>query len=190
MRLGNRAGSTSGGLNIGRDQYRAGPAANDHFPCSGWRSLWYNRAGPTVTTPLTGGTTVRYMQRVVLGLVIILASFVVLWFGSPDRIGNVETASTFGLAYVILFAIGFIVASMGLLGAADDYPALLSGLVLYFIVGAVIAIVIYFGQGAGFGATSLEDAGTSGFWFYWLRVAATWPLELVQRAGLFGYESF
>jgi hypothetical protein len=129
----------------------------------------------------------HYMQRIVLGLAIILASFVVLWFGSPDRLGAVETSSAYGLAYVIIFAIGFILAAMGLMGMEDDYPALLSGLVLYFIVGAVIAIVIYFGQNAGFGATSLEDAGTSGFWFYWLRVAATWPLELVQRAGLFGY---
>ena len=35
----------------------------------------------------------------------------------------------------------------------------------------------------------MEDADDPTFWVYWIRVAATWPLEVVRRAGLMGYDS-
>jgi hypothetical protein len=129
---------------------------------------------------------VHYAQRIVLGLVVILASFVVLWFGSPDRMGFANPSPAFALAFVIVFAIGFILASMGVLGMKDDYPALLSGLVLYFIVGAMVAIVIYMG-GTDIGSQSLVDWGDPSFWVHWIRVGGTWPLVLVQKADLFGW---
>ena len=128
----------------------------------------------------------HYTQRVILGTVIIVSSFVLLWFASPARSGTANPSPTIGIVFVVLFAIGFIFAAAGLMGMKDDYPALLSGLVLYFIVGGLIAIVQYI-NGTGISSNSLVDWGDASFWIHWIRVAATWPLVLVQRADLFGY---
>jgi hypothetical protein len=128
----------------------------------------------------------HYAQRVILGLAIIFASFILLWFASPDRTGIADPSPVVGLVFVAIFAVGFIVGSMGLLGMKDDYPALLSGLVLYFIVGALVALLLYMAAG-GIGPNALADWGDPNFWIHWIRVGATWPLVLVQRADLFGY---
>ncbi len=128
----------------------------------------------------------RYFDRILIGLLLIMAAFLVLWYGSPYRTGNYDPSPAFGWGFLMLFAIGFIVGTMGLLGQADDYPALLSGLVLYLIVGGVIAVFI-FAQGDRLSSWTLEDARYGAFWAHWFRVAATWPLELVQRATFLGY---
>lgn len=128
----------------------------------------------------------RYMNRVLLGLILILTSLVVLWLGSPDRTGELFANPVFGYAFLVLFALGFIIGAMGLLGAEDDYPALLSGLVLYFIAGGLIAVFLYVSQ-RGVDRFTLDDAAQSGFWAHWVRVAAMWPLELVQQADVLGY---
>lgn len=128
----------------------------------------------------------RYFTRVLIGLLLILAAFVVLVYGSPYRTGNYEPSPVFGWGFLILFAIGFIIGAMGFLGSADEYPALLSGLVLYLIVGAVIAVFI-FAQGDRLSSWTLEDARYPAFWAHWFKVAATWPLQLVQRSTFLGY---
>ena len=92
------------------------------------------------------------------------------------------------LLFTLLFAIGFIVGAMGLMGSESDYPSLLSGLVLYCIVGALIAVYLYTNS-TQVGRISLEDADDPTFWTYWMRVAATWPLEIVRRFDLLGYGS-
>lgn len=129
----------------------------------------------------------RYMQRITLGIVLIVIGFVVLWLGSPDRTGDVGNVVP-AFVFVLLFAIGFIIAAMGLMGAESDYPSLLSGLVLYIIVGVLIAVFLYTSS-TQVGRISLEDADDPTFWTYWLRVAVTWPLEIVRKFDLFGYGS-
>ena len=76
---------------------------------------------------------------------------------------------------------------MALMGAEHDYPALLSGFVLYFIVGALIAVFAYVG-GHGVGPWTLEEANSSSFWAHWMKVAAFWPLRVVGMLGFMGYE--
>lgn len=129
----------------------------------------------------------RYVQRVGLGIVLIVISFVVLWLGSPDRTGA-DPNSASALLFVGLFAIGFIVGAMGLMGSESDYPSLLSGLVLYLIVGALIAVYLYTSS-TQVGRISLQDADDPTFWTYWLRVAVTWPLEIVRKLDLWGWGS-
>jgi FtsH-binding integral membrane protein len=130
----------------------------------------------------------RYVQRVTLGIVLIVISFVVLWVGSPDRTGpDPNTAAA--LAFVGLFAVGFIIGAMGLMGAESDYPSLLSGLVLYLIVGALVAVYLYTSS-TQLGRITLQDADNPTFWTYWIRVAVTWPLEIARHFDVFGWDSF
>jgi len=128
----------------------------------------------------------KFAERVILGLFIILVGVASLWYGSPARTGASEPIPAFAYTFVFLFAIGFIIGAMGLMGAEHDYPALLSGLVLYFVVGALVAVFMAVG-GSTLDGYTLEDAGEPTFWIRWIRVAAIWPLELVRRAGVFGY---
>ena len=126
------------------------------------------------------------LQRFILGLVFIAFAFMILWWGSPARTGQALPDMGFALAFVFIFAIGFILASMAVLGMENDYPGFLSGVVLYFMIGALASVVLYV-SGTEVGRISLEDAASSNFWMYWVRVAATWPLELVRRADLWEY---
>jgi hypothetical protein len=128
----------------------------------------------------------HFINRFLLGLFFILVSLLLLWLGSAARTGEPFASALFGYAFAVVFAVGFIVAAMGLLGAKDDYPALLSGLVLYFIVGGLIAVFLYVSQ-RGVDRFTLDDAARPGFWAHWTRSAALWPLELVQQADLLGY---
>jgi hypothetical protein len=110
---------------------------------------------------------------------------VVLWYGSPARNPLAETDMLYPAVFVLLFAIGFIVGAMGLMGAEKDYPALLSGLVLYFIVGVLIAVIVYV-RHEGIGGWTLRDADDPTFWIHTGQVVAGWPYELVRMAGIFG----
>lgn len=126
-------------------------------------------------------------QRLLLGLILIAASFALLWWGSPLRAGAGQPEPIFAIAYVVVFGLGFVVAAMAILGMKADYPGFLSGVVLYFMVGAMVSVVLYV-TGTEVGRISLEDAAHAEFWTSWVRVAATWPLEFVRRAELWGYE--
>jgi len=126
----------------------------------------------------------RYVQKIVLGLLLIAIAFICLWYGSPVRTGDALQPFVWG--FIGLFAVGFIFLSMGLMGAEDDYPALLSGFVLYFIVGALIAVILYI-RGGDLSPVTLGDVDSADFWRHWLRVAATWPFELIARAGILGF---
>ncbi len=126
----------------------------------------------------------RYLDRFLIGFILMAMGLGCLWWGSPSRTGSPQPVLAMMYAFVVLFAIGFVFVSMGLLGMEDDYPAFLSGMVLYFVVGAVIAVVMYVN---GRGQWSLAEANSPGFWLYWGRIAAMWPLELVRVAGLLGY---
>ena len=128
----------------------------------------------------------RVAQRLLFGLVLMLSSFFVLWWGSPVRTGAGQPELVYALAFVVLFALGFILGCMALLGMKDDYPGFLSGIVLYFMVGALISVVLYVSS-TEVGSISLEDASHSGFWVHWIRVTATWPLEIVRRAEILDY---
>ena len=126
----------------------------------------------------------RYMERMLIGVGLIILSFGLLYLGSPVRTGRLEANPGFVYGFCLLFALGFIIGSMGLLAAKDDYPGLLSGLVLYFIVGALIAVLLYVRKE---GDWTLDEAGDPGFWAFWLRRMALWPLELVRLGGLLGH---
>jgi hypothetical protein len=126
-------------------------------------------------------------RRLLLGLVFFVLSFACLWLGSPAHTGgDANLALVWG--FNLLFALGFIITAMALMGAERDYPALVSGLVLYFIVGALVCVFLYVTE-TQVGGISLVDANTPGFWSHWLLVAATWPFELIARAGLLDYMS-
>ncbi len=129
----------------------------------------------------------RPAERILLGLALIMLGLVVLWYGSPARTGAGEPIAAAAWAFSILFALGFIVGSMGLMGAESDYPAFVSGLVLYLIVGALVAVFLYV-HSEGIGDWSLYDADTPGFWANWVKVAIAWPLELIKTAGVLGYD--
>lgn len=131
----------------------------------------------------------RYFSRVLLGLLLIAGSFGLLYYGSPARTPGTHPADSYIYGFLGLFAVGFILISMGLLGAEDDYPALLSGFVLYFMLGGLIAVFIYVSSGSISGY-SLADAGDAGFWGNAGKVAARWPYEMVVRAGVFGYSEY
>ena len=128
----------------------------------------------------------RFAQRFTLGFALIIVSLVILVFGSPERTGA-DPSPALAVAFCVVFAIGFIVAAMALMGAEKDYPAFLSGLVLYFIVGALIAVFTYVNS-SRLGLNTLDDAGTGAFWVYWIRYAAMWPIEVVRSAGILGYD--
>jgi len=128
----------------------------------------------------------RYAQRLILGIALIVVSLIILWFGSPSRTG-LDPSPTLAVVFSVVFAIGFIVGAMGLMGMEKDYPALLSGLVLYFIVGGLIAVFTYVNS-SRLGLNTLDEAGTTSFWVYWIRFAALWPLEVVRALGVLGYD--
>lgn len=127
----------------------------------------------------------RYRRKILLGFVLLGASVLCLWYGSPVRTGA-EPMTAFVGAFSLLFALGFIFTSMGLMGAEKDYPALVSGLVLYFIVGALVAVFLYVSAN-DLGLLTVSDADNPAFWFHWIRVMALWPFELVARSGFLGY---
>jgi len=126
----------------------------------------------------------RYAQRMLIGLALILVGLGLLVLGSPDRTGQLDANPAFVYGFVFCFALGFIICSMGLLGAKDDYPGLLSSFVLYFIVGALIAVFLYVKRE---GQWTLAEADDPNFWAFWLRRMALWPLELVRLTGFLGY---
>lgn len=126
-----------------------------------------------------------YGTKILVGLVLIVLAFVSLWLGSPTRTGT-DPNMAYAWVFTGLFALGFIIGSMGLMGAERDYPALISGLVLYFIVGALVAVFLYVTK-TGVSSYTITDADTPGFWAHWLKVMAMWPYELVSRAGLMGF---
>lgn len=128
----------------------------------------------------------RYMDRVMIGLILVIVSIVCLFLGSPHRTGGFDPSMGLVYGFAIFFALGFIFLSMGILGLKDDYPALLSGFVLYFMVGGLIAIFLYVNTNATW---RLADADDARFWLYWTRIMAMWPFELVQMTGILGYHT-
>jgi hypothetical protein len=128
-----------------------------------------------------------YQARAVFGLLLIAISLIVLWWGSPDRTATIETYPQYAYAFLGLFAVGFILTSMAVLGTEGAYPALLSGFVLYFIVGALLTVFVYV-KGDGLAGYGLGQVGSPTFWRTAGKLAALWPLHLVQEADLFGWE--
>ena len=126
-----------------------------------------------------------YGKMILAGLFLVVLAFVCLWFGSPARTGGMPVP-IFAWTFSVLFAIGFILGAMGLIGADVGYPAFVSGLVLYFIVGALVAVFMYVTRNQ-IGMGTISDADTAGFWAHWIRIMAMWPYELITRAGVMGY---
>jgi hypothetical protein len=126
----------------------------------------------------------RYTNRILIGIILMFIAIGCLWWGSPTRNGSIQPVLTMMYAFVVFFALGFIFAAMGLLGMEDDYPGFLSAFVLYFIIGALIAVMLYVN---GRGQWSLAEAESPTFWAYWIRIMAMWPLELVKMMGWLGY---
>ncbi len=131
----------------------------------------------------------RYMDRILIGIILILLGFLLLWYGSPARSPAAEPNPIFAWAFVLFFALGFIIGSMALLGSEDQYPAFLSGMVLYFIIGGLIAVILYV-TGNGIGGWTLYDADNPGFWAAWGRLIVAWPLELIRSVGVLGYGDY
>ena len=129
----------------------------------------------------------NYRDRALVGLLLLLASVGVLIYGSPDRLGIDATPVGIVLGFVALFALGFIIFSMAILGTEDAYPAFLSGFVLYFIVGCLFGVFSYV-SGSSLVGYSLQDVGNSAFWIEFGRFAALWPLKLVQTLQLLGWQ--
>ena len=129
----------------------------------------------------------RYLNRVLIGLIFIAASIGVLYLGSPERSGLLDPHPKLSLVFVLLFAIGFIFVAMGALGMKDDYPGFASGLVLYFMVGGLIAIVFATDES---NTWRLEEAGDPGFWAYWFKIAAQWPVLLAKKFNILGYGTY
>jgi hypothetical protein len=128
----------------------------------------------------------RYLDRFLIGIVLILVSFVTLWFGSPYRTNTFEVNPMVVNAYIILFALGFVFVSMGVLAMEDGYPAFLSGAVLYFMIGGLIASILYINQEGGF---TLAELGDPLFWSYWIKRMAMWPMHIVEMTGMLGYQA-
>ncbi len=128
----------------------------------------------------------RYLDRLLIGIVFILISFGVLWFGSPFRTGTYQVEPMVVTAYVFLFALGFVFVSMGVLAMEDGYPAFLSGLVLYFMIGGLISIILYVNREGGF---TLTEAGDPLFWSYWIKRMVMWPMHVVEMTGMLGYRA-
>lgn len=126
-----------------------------------------------------------FQIRILSGIVLLLISVFVLWFGSPARMLHGDRR--FAFAFLLIFAIGFVLFSMGILGTEGTYPALLSGFVLYFIVGGLITVFIYL-TGSGLAQYSLTEAGEPYFWRESARLSALWPLYIVQTLGIFQWD--
>lgn len=127
-----------------------------------------------------------YQLRALLGFCLILFSGFILWFGSPDRV--VTPDRRMETAFLFTFAIGFILFSMGVLASKDPYSAMLSGFVLYFIVGGLFTLFLYL-DGSGLMQYTLSEAGEPHFWREAARVSSRWPLFLVRWAELFGWDT-
>ena len=121
----------------------------------------------------------RYLDRMLIGLGLIILAFGALYLGSPLRTGQADANPGFAYGFCLLFALGFIIGAMGLLGSKDDYPGLLSGLVLYFMVGALITVFLYVKKE---GHWTLAEADDPQFWIFWLRRMALW-LSLIHISG-------
>lgn len=128
-----------------------------------------------------------YQARAASGMILIAASLLALWWGSPDHMPTLETHPEYAYAFLGLFAVGFILFSMAALGTQGAYPALLSGFVLYFMVGGLLTVYVYV-AGDGISGYSLGHVGGASFWRTAAKLAALWPLHLVQKAGLFGWD--
>jgi putative effector of murein hydrolase LrgA (UPF0299 family) len=126
----------------------------------------------------------RHTNRILIGIILMFISVGCLWWGSPVHTGSVRPIPGMMYAFVVLFALGFMFAAMGLLAMKDDYAALLSAFVLYFMIGGLIAVMMYVN---GRGQWSLAEAESPTFWAYWIRMMAMWPLELVKMMGWLGY---
>ena len=125
----------------------------------------------------------EYLQRILVGLILMILGFAALYLGSPMQTGYGEPNMAYAYAYVLLFALGFMLLAMGLL-ALQGYPGMLSSFVLYFIVGALVALIRYVMYEGEF---SLVDAGDPVFWMQMLKRMALWPLEIVRMSGIFEY---
>lgn len=126
-----------------------------------------------------------FQIRILTGLILIITSVALLWYGSPARLLQGDTRFAYG--FLMVFAIGFVLFSMGILGTQGAYPALLSGFVLYFIVGGLITVFIYL-TGSGLTQYSLSEAGNPLFWREASRLAALWPIYIVQTLGIFQWD--
>ena len=129
----------------------------------------------------------RYLNRILIGLLLIASSIGVLYWGSPARSGMMDPHPKLSLLFVVLFALGFIFMAMGALGMKDDYPGFASGLVLYFMVGGLIAIVFATDES---NTWRLEDASDPAFWAYWVQIAAQWPILVAKKFNLLGYGTY
>lgn len=126
-----------------------------------------------------------FQVRILTGLILLLTSVFALWYGSPARL--LEGDTRFAYAFLLLFAIGFVLFSMGVMGTEGAYPALLSGFVLYFIVGGLITVFIYL-TGSGLTQYTLSEAGNPLFWREAARLSALWPIYIVQTLGIFQWD--
>ena len=123
--------------------------------------------------------------RILTGILFILASVAALWYGSPSRQLHGDTRYLY--AFLLIFALGFVLFSMGILGTEGAYPALLSGFVLYFIVGGMITVLIYV-TGSGLAQYTLTEAGEPYFWREAARLSAMWPIYIVQTLKIFQWD--
>ncbi len=130
-----------------------------------------------------------YRDRALVGLILIFASIFILYWGSPARTGISAPDKIWPLGFVGVFALGFTLFSMGILGHEDAYTALMSGFVLYLIVGAVITLTLYITNN-GIHQYSLEDAANPAFWGEAIRLSILWPLSVVQLTNFLGWEAF
>ncbi|MCB0217290.1 MAG: hypothetical protein H6648_01925 [Caldilineae bacterium] len=125
----------------------------------------------------------QHAQRALVGILLILTSIAALYFGSPVRNATIEPNMALVYAFVVLFALGFVLLAMGLL-AFEGYPGLLSSFVLYGILGALAMVLRYV---MFEGTWSLADGGDPRFWWQLVGRALTWPIEIVRWTGIFGY---
>lgn len=130
-----------------------------------------------------------YQGRAIIGLLLLFASFGILFYGSPARTGISAPDPIWPYSFVGVFALGFTLFTMGILGHQDAYTAFVSGFVLYLLIGGVITMTLYV-TNRGVLMYSLEDAANPAFWGEAMRVSILWPLTLVQLTGFFGWEAF
>ncbi|MCC7020014.1 MAG: hypothetical protein IT332_09685 [Ardenticatenales bacterium] len=130
-----------------------------------------------------------YQSRAIVGLLLIFASFGILFYISPARTGISAPEDVWVYGFIGLFALGFMLFSMGILGHQDAYTAFVSGFVLYLLVGGAITLTLYI-TGNGIHQYSLEDAANPAFWGEAMRLSILWPLTIVQLTGFWGWEAF
>lgn len=128
----------------------------------------------------------KYRDRTLFGFLLILVSIAVLYWGSPMRTGSSTQEPVYAYTFIGLFALGFSIFTMGVLGHEDAYTAFISGFVLYVLVGFVITLILYITNN-GIHQYALEDVGSSAFWNEFGRLTITWPLRLVQLSGFLGW---